>query len=91
VKEVHKAMDTLKYMSADRDVRAVADLRQRTINDKNSEMTTAREEGIEEGIAIGIGRKAQQTAITLLSMNLSVEEIAAATGLKVPEVESLRE
>ncbi|MDR2464475.1 MAG: hypothetical protein LBD36_02615, partial [Holosporales bacterium] len=35
------------------DVRAIADLRQKTINDYNSEMTVAREEGLEEGIAIG--------------------------------------
>ncbi|MDR2464366.1 MAG: hypothetical protein LBD36_01995, partial [Holosporales bacterium] len=37
----------------DDDVRAIADLRQKTINDYNSEMTVAREEGLEEGIAIG--------------------------------------
>jgi flagellar biosynthesis/type III secretory pathway protein FliH len=53
IKEVKAAMETLKYISADDDVRAIADLRQKTINDYNSEMTVAREEGLEEGIAIG--------------------------------------
>jgi flagellar biosynthesis/type III secretory pathway protein FliH len=53
IKEVKAAMEALKYISADDDVRAIADLRQKTINDYNSEMTVAREEGLEEGIAIG--------------------------------------
>ena len=54
VPEVHDAMDTLKYMSADDDAWAIADLRQRTINDKNSEITVARNEGVIEGEAIGL-------------------------------------
>ncbi|MDR2464491.1 MAG: PD-(D/E)XK nuclease family transposase, partial [Holosporales bacterium] len=53
IKEVKAAMEALKYISADDEVRAIADLRQKTINDYNSEMTVAREEGLEEGIAIG--------------------------------------
>ncbi|MDR2463992.1 MAG: hypothetical protein LBD36_00005, partial [Holosporales bacterium] len=53
IKEVKAAMEALKYISADDEVRAIADLRQKTINDFNSEMTVAREEGLEEGIAIG--------------------------------------
>ncbi|MDR0630975.1 MAG: Rpn family recombination-promoting nuclease/putative transposase [Holosporales bacterium] len=40
---VKEAMETLQYLSADDDVRAIADLRRRTINDHNSEMTVARE------------------------------------------------
>ncbi|MDR1551545.1 MAG: Rpn family recombination-promoting nuclease/putative transposase [Holosporaceae bacterium] len=53
VKEVKEAMETLKYISADDEIRTLADLRQKTINDRNSEMTVAREAGREEGIAIG--------------------------------------
>jgi predicted transposase/invertase (TIGR01784 family) len=53
IKEIKKAMDTLKYVSADSETRAIADLRQKTINDHNSEITVAKEEGREEGIAIG--------------------------------------
>ncbi|MDR0753522.1 MAG: Rpn family recombination-promoting nuclease/putative transposase [Holosporaceae bacterium] len=53
IEEIKEAMETLKYISADDDVRAIADLRQRTISDHNSELTIAREEGREEGIAIG--------------------------------------
>ncbi|MDR2780963.1 MAG: Rpn family recombination-promoting nuclease/putative transposase, partial [Holosporaceae bacterium] len=49
VKEVKEAMETLKYISADDEARAIANLRQKTINDHNSELTVAREESREEG------------------------------------------
>lgn len=53
VEEIKDAMDTLKYISADDEIREIADLREKTQSDKNSELTVAREEGIEEGIEIG--------------------------------------
>jgi predicted transposase YdaD len=46
-------MDTLRYISGDDEVRAIADIQRKTINDYNSQMTVAREEGLEEGIALG--------------------------------------
>lgn len=82
VKEVKQAMDTLKYISADDEIRGIADLRQRTINDKNSELTIARDEGKAE--------KARETAINLLAMNLSVEQISKATGLTIKEIQTLK-
>lgn len=54
VEEIKDAMDTLKYISADDEIREIADLREKTQSDKNSELTVAREEGIEEGIEKGI-------------------------------------
>jgi flagellar biosynthesis/type III secretory pathway protein FliH len=53
VDEVKEAMETLKYISADDEVRAIADLRRRTINDRNSELTVAKQMGKEEGLAEG--------------------------------------
>ena len=57
VPEMKEAMETLKYISVDEKMRALADLCQKTINDKNSEITVAREEGIaigeERGEAVG--------------------------------------
>jgi len=81
VPEVHDAMNTLKYISADLEIRAIADLRQRTINDKNSEITVAKEEGIV------IGKK--ETAKKLLSRGMSVAEIAEITGLLESDIEKL--
>jgi predicted transposase/invertase (TIGR01784 family) len=54
VDEVKEAMETLKYISADDEVRAMADLRRRTINDRNSELTVAKQMGKEEGLAEGL-------------------------------------
>jgi predicted transposase/invertase (TIGR01784 family) len=53
VEGISDAMNWLKYISSDGEVRAIADLRQRTINDRNSELTVATEKGMEDGIAIG--------------------------------------
>jgi predicted transposase/invertase (TIGR01784 family) len=94
-------MNTLKYISGDDEVRAIADLRQQTINDKNSETTIAieeareeaREEGIaigeEKGIAIGEQRGKQETAKKLLQKGISIEDIADVTGLTIEEVKAL--
>jgi predicted transposase/invertase (TIGR01784 family) len=94
VKEVKEAMETLKYISADDEARAIANLRQKTINDHNSELTVAKEEGREEGIAIGEERgelkKAKGTALSMLSDGLSVETINKYTGLSAQEIEALR-
>jgi predicted transposase/invertase (TIGR01784 family) len=60
-----------------------------------------KEEGIEEGIAIGeergiaIGKEEgitegkRETALNLLSMGLTVEQISQATNLSIKEIESL--
>jgi predicted transposase YdaD len=61
IEEVKEAMARLKYISADKRIRAEADLRLRGLNDRNSEITVATEKGIAigeekgkaEGIAIG--------------------------------------
>ena len=40
-REISRAMDRLKYLSADEDVRAIADLRQKDLNDRISEKNAA--------------------------------------------------
>jgi predicted transposase/invertase (TIGR01784 family) len=94
ITEVKEAMDTLKYVSADSETRALADLRQRTINDHNSEMTVAKEEGIaigeERGIAIGKEEGKQEMAKNLLSAGVDPNTIAVASGLSLKEVNSLK-
>jgi predicted transposase/invertase (TIGR01784 family) len=105
IEEVKNAMDRLKYISSDKEVRVSADLRQKTINDRNSEFTVATEKGIaigkEEGIAIGekkgiaIGEKkgkaegAKESAIRMLKKNISLNDISEFTGLSIEEIKSL--
>ena len=50
-----------------------------------------REEGREEGIKEGEDRALSRTAIRLLTMGLSVADVAKGTGLSVEAVEKLRE
>jgi predicted transposase/invertase (TIGR01784 family) len=101
VTEVRNAMDTLKYISTDDEVRSIADLRQRTINDKNSELSVAKNEGIEigekrgirkgkkEGKKEGITIKARETAMAMLKDGISIETINKYTGLSIKEIKSL--
>jgi predicted transposase/invertase (TIGR01784 family) len=94
IDEVSTAMDTLKYISADDDVRAIADLRQKTISDYNSGLTVAREEGIEEGMAIGeakgIAFGIEQTAIAMLANGIPPETVSKCTNLPIEKVQLLQ-
>jgi predicted transposase/invertase (TIGR01784 family) len=92
-------MEALKYISADDEVRAIADLRQKTINDYNSEMTVAREEGKEEGIAIGkeegiaIGeaKGLREAARSMLAAGIPPETVSHCTKLSIEEIVAIRE
>jgi predicted transposase/invertase (TIGR01784 family) len=75
VQEIKDAMETLKYISADPETRALANLRQKTINDHNSELTIAREEGRME--------EKRETALNAIAIGLSTEQIAKLTGLSI--------
>jgi predicted transposase/invertase (TIGR01784 family) len=91
VKEINDAMETLKYISADPETRAIADLRQKTINDRNSEMTVAVEEAEARGEARGELKKALALALKMLKKGSSIEDIADLTELSVEEIESLKD
>jgi predicted transposase/invertase (TIGR01784 family) len=103
VPEINDAMETLKYISADPETRAIADLRQKTINDHNSEITVAREEGIAigeergeakgraEGEARGEAKGKREMARCLLRSNIDINVIATSSGLSVEEIESLKD
>jgi predicted transposase/invertase (TIGR01784 family) len=95
VKEVREAMETLKYISADDEIRALADLRQKTINDHNSEITVAREEGIaigeERGEVKGRMEEKREMARSLLRNNVDINIIANSSGLSVAEIQSLKD
>lgn len=79
IKEVASAMNRLKYMSADREVREIADLRQRSLNDRNSELTVAFEEGEEKGKQ----EEKRENAINLLAAG--VDKNIIMTSLKLTE------
>jgi predicted transposase/invertase (TIGR01784 family) len=94
IKEINDAMETLKYISADPETRAIADLRQKTINDRNSEMTVAREEGRVEGEARGKAEgkaeEKKETACKMLKKGIDLEDISEFTGLSIDEIKKLK-
>jgi predicted transposase/invertase (TIGR01784 family) len=102
VKEVKEAMETLKYISANNEVRALADLRQRTISDYNSEITIiretaleegrekGREEGLAEGKAEGELKAKREAALNALAMGLSINQASKLTSLSLEELKKLR-
>jgi predicted transposase/invertase (TIGR01784 family) len=93
VSEIKGAMETLKYISADPEIRALYDLRQKTINDHNSEVTVAREEGKaegrEEGIAEGEFKGKRETARAMLSEGIATSIVSKCTGLTIDEIKAI--
>jgi predicted transposase/invertase (TIGR01784 family) len=94
IEEVKEAMNRLKYISADKKIRAAADLRLRGLNDRNSELTVATEKGKEEGRiegkAEGIATEKKESAIRMLKKNVSLDDISNYTGLSIEEIKSLK-
>ena len=70
-----------EYMSKEEDERKI----------KNSLLTEAREEGINLGIEKGINSRNTEIAKNLILMNMKVEDISKATGLKIEEINALKE
>ncbi|MDR1236113.1 MAG: Rpn family recombination-promoting nuclease/putative transposase [Holosporaceae bacterium] len=93
VEEVHEAMETLKYISADDEIRAISDLRQKTINDRNSEMTVAEERGIaigeERGEAVGRNKEKKEMALKLLSKGMDIKDVAEIAELTESDIRRL--
>ena len=56
----------------------------------NYEKNKGRDEGLVEGRAEGLVEGRAETARNLLQMNLSIEDIAKATGLSEIEIEALK-
>lgn len=84
-KEIEEAMNELEKISKDKELRRVAELREKAIRDEKNGLRHAREEGKVEGIketAIKIAQK-------LKKEDFAIEKIAEITGLTVKEIEKL--
>ena len=92
-----EAREKLRYYDMSQEERHAYDEHINAIMIQNDVLSTAKQEGLEEGRAEGLeeGRaegekkKALDVALNLKSMGLSVEMIVKATGLSVGEVEQL--
>jgi predicted transposase/invertase (TIGR01784 family) len=86
IPEVGEAMSELERLSRNKEFRAEYEARQRLINDERAAISVAKSDGLREGEL----NARRETAINLLSMGMDVEQISKATGLPIPDIESLR-
>jgi predicted transposase/invertase (TIGR01784 family) len=99
--ELKEAKEVYGKIRSDKKAQELWRLREKAINDEFSALNNAERKGIEKGKAEGLAegkaeglaegelKKARETAINLLSIGLSVEQIAKATGLSVEDVRSI--
>lgn len=86
-----KAMDTLEFLSQDREARRLYEERQKYLHDEASMIEWATEKGIEKGLVEGEKRKAIEIAKNMLSFGIEVSVIAKTSGLTESEVEALKD
>lgn len=80
-KEIKEAIETLEEISSDEAKERIAELRQKYIMDKKSELRTAEEKGIKKGIV--------EVAKRMKKENISNEIIEKTTGLSKEIIEEL--
>ena len=88
------AGELLMSISQDERERAIFRSRRKFQTDYQSDLATARDNGIQIGLAEGMAKgKAEgkiEIAQNLLKIGLSCDQIAAATGLTIHDIERLR-
>ncbi len=88
---VKKVMDTLEFLSQDREARRLYEERQKYLHDEASMIEWATEKGIAKGLVEGEKRKAIEIAKNMLSFGIEVSVIVKTSGLTVSEVEALKD
>lgn len=95
---IKEAKEVYEELTGDEEVKRLAEIRLMSHLEEQSALETARrngeekgkEIGIKQGKEIGIKYNKKETAKKLLKMNLTIEQIAKATGLSKEEVEDLK-
>lgn len=92
-KAIGQAMGKLKELSADEELRRVAELRQKAILDEKAIKRRAeeigREEGLKQGLQEGIKEEKINMTKKLLSEKMDFSFIAKVTGLSITEIEKI--
>ena len=87
---IAKAEELLEHLGSLDEVKRYYEAREMAIHDEVTRITGARAEGRMEGEAEGILKGKLETAQNLLSMGMSIQNIATATGLAVEQIEQLQ-
>ena len=88
-KEIEKARRVLEEMSQDKNERYLAELRQKYIMDQKAIEDAGYDKGYDSGTLDGEKKKSIEIAKKLKSMNIDIQTIVDATGLKKEEIEKL--
>ena len=83
---VHKALESLKHLSADAETRRLAFVRERALRDEATLRKMDREEGREEGIRAGREEGLGQALKRLMEHGLSETEARRLLDLDVREI-----
>ena len=97
-KEIEEAMNELEKISKDKELRRVAELREKAIRDEKNGLRHAKEEGriegiterIKEGIDKGIEKGVEQVAKKMVELNMPIQDIINATGLTEKQILELK-
>jgi len=84
-KEIKEAMNELEEMSKDKELRRVAELREKAIRDEKNGLRHAREDGLREGIE----RNNREVAKKMKEKHIQIETIVEITKLTKEEIENL--
>ncbi|MDR1333971.1 MAG: Rpn family recombination-promoting nuclease/putative transposase [Holosporaceae bacterium] len=90
VEEVKKAMNTLGYVSHDREQRRIYNSILKARNDEINAMAYAKNEGRDEGRVEGRTEREKEMARSLLSAGVDINIIANSSGLSLDQIQSLR-
>ncbi len=88
---IHDAFSILEEMSADEKTRYLAEIREKSLKNKNSELGAARREGERIGERRGERRGKEATAMNMIAMgSFSMEQISQVSELSVDEIRRLQ-
>ena len=88
-KQIKEAMEELEKISQDKELRRIAQLREKAIRDEQNGLRHAREEGIKEGIKEGIEQQKMEIAKEMKKQKYNNEEIQKITKLTIEQIEKL--
>lgn len=84
-KEIKEAIEILEEISSDEAKERMAELRQKYIMDRESELETAEEKGVKKGIEKGKAEIVKR----MKQRNMTINDITEITGLSKEEIENI--
>ena len=88
-KTLEKARKEMTYLTGDKEIRRLAELREKWEMDWNSSMDHSKREGIKEGVTEGRKKERLENAKKMKEKNIPIETIVEITVLTKEEIEKL--